>query len=355
MLADLTTHVIGVDTHRDTHTFATLESKTGGVLRVDTVPADQSGYELLLIAAEAHCSTTQRAWAVEGTGSYGAGLTACLQARGEWVIEVERPSRNPRRDGRKSDDIDAVRAARDVLGREVFAQPRSRGDREALRLVVGLRDSAVITRTSTINQLKAIIVGAPEPIRAKLRHTHSPFALRTACLALRAGRNDDYEARTTIDALHQLARRIRALDVEIKAHDKSLGEMTTRICPKLLEETGVGPVTAAGIYLGWSHAGRCRNESAFAMLAGAAPLEASSGRIHRHRLNRGGDRQLNRALHTVVVSRAKCDDRTKTYVERRIASGKTKKEAYRCLTRYLARHFYRLLESTAAEEHSPRT
>ena len=343
-LAELVSHVIGVDTHKDTHTAAVVTAATGGAERTEKVFANRDGYEALLELADGYAEAADRVWAIEGTGSYGAGLAEFLSRRGEWVIEVDRPTRPAQRDGAKSDPLDAVRAAREALGREKWASPRARGVREAMRVLVATREGAVRDRTRATNQLKAMIVSAPDELRDRLRDRDGKD-LVDRCAKLRdvATRPTDYAA--TVAALRRLAKRIQHLNTEIKEHDRDLRQLTKQHCPQLLDELGVGPIVAAQIYIAWSHTGRCRNEAAFANLAGTAPIQASSGKVVRHRLNRGGDRQLNRALHTVVLSRVRCDDETKAYIKQRIADGKTEREARRCLKRYIGRHFYRLLEN----------
>ncbi len=354
MLAELVGHVVGVDTHKDTHTAAVVASATGGVAGTETAHANTAGYEALVEFADLHSDATDRAWAIEGTGSYGAGLAHFLAARGEWVLEVDRPTRPAQRDGAKSDALDAVRAAREVLGRTKLAQPRARGEREALRCLLVTREGAVRDRTRATNQLKAMIVSAPEELRAKLRGLNGT-ALIGACRRLRrpTGRPTDHVA--TVAALRRLAARIEHLDNEIAEHDTDIKALTKAVCPQLLDELGVGPLSAAQAYISWSHPGRCRSEAAYANLAGVAPIEASSGQVVRHRLNRGGDRHLNRALHMVIITRYRCDPITKAYIAGRLADGKSHREARRCLKRYVARHLYRLLEAgpTTTQERTP--
>jgi transposase len=342
-LHELVSYVVGVDTHKDTHTAAVVRAVTGGEEASETVPANRDGYESLVELADSYTDATQRAWAIEGTGSYGAGLAEFLSARGEWVIEVDRPTRPAQRDGAKSDSLDAARAACEVLNREKWATPRARGEREAMRVLVTTREGAVRDRTRATNQLKAMIVSTDDGLRSRLRdHDGTDLVNRCARLRQNTDRPADYQA--TVSALRRLAQRIQHLDTEIKDHDRDLKRLTTEHCPQLVAEFGVGPIVAAQTYIAWSHPGRCRNEAAFANLAGVAPIEASSGKVIRRRLNRGGDRQLNRALHTVVLSRARSDETTQAYIQRRQTEGKSVREARRCLKRYLARHFYRLLE-----------
>jgi transposase len=342
-LEDLVTHVVGVDTHKETHTGAVVTATTGGFERIEEVVANRDGYEALLELADGYGDACDRAWAIEGTGSYGAGLAEFLKRRGEWVIEIDRPTRAAQRDGAKSDPLDAVRAAREALSRNKWAEPRARGEREAMRVLVTTREGAVRDRTRATNQLKAMIVSAPDDLRFKLRDHNRP-ALVDTCARLRrnTSRGEDYNA--TVAALARLAKRIQSLNREIKDHDRDINKLTEQHCPQLLAEFGVGPIVAAQTYIAWSHPGRCRDEAAFANLAGTAPIAASSGKTVRYRLNRGGDRQLNRALHTVVLARARSDEPTQLYIKQRLADGKTEREARRCLKRYIGRRFYRLLE-----------
>jgi transposase len=350
LLAELVAHVIGVDTHKDTHTAAVVASTTGGVEDIEIAPAAADGYEALVEFADLYSSADTRAWAIEGTGSYGAGLAAFLEARGEWVIEVDRPKRPAQRNGAKSDELDAVRAAREALGRDKLAQPRARGDREALRCLLVTREGAVRDRTRAINQLKAMVVSAPDGLRTKLRGVNGA-RLVTACRRLRQVAVSASDQQATTACLHRLAVRIHQLETEIKQHDRDIDRLTATVCPQLLAEVGVGPISAAQAYVSWSHPGRCRSEAAYANLGGTAPIEASSGQVVRHRLNRGGDRSLNRAIHMIVITRYRCDPTTKAYIQRRVADGKSQREARRCLKRYVARHLYRLLEAGPDQHH----
>jgi transposase len=343
-LQEMVSHVIGVDTHRDTHTAGAIEAVTGADLALIEVRTNRDGFEELIEFADQFAAAEDRAWAIEGTGSYGAGLAEFLSHRGELVIEVDRPTRPARRNGSKSDPLDAVRAAREALARDTWAQPRARGHREAMRAIATTRSSAVRDRTRAINQLKAMVVSAPEDLRDQLRDLTRP-QLIDRCTRLRDRPAQSWDHRCTATALRRLARRIQHLNEEIADHDRDLEALTREHCPQLLAEAGIGPVTAAQIYIAWSHPGRCRNEAAFASLAGTAPIEASSGQITRHRLNRGGDRQLNRALHTIVLTRTRHHPETQTYIARRATENKTSRDARRCLKRYLARRLFRLLEN----------
>jgi transposase len=288
LLADQVDGVVGVDTHRDTLTAAAVTA-VGGLLGQVTVAADGVGYRRLLEFARAHVPG-RRCFAVEGAGSYGAGLTRMLVDRGEWVVEVDRPSRPARRGG-KSDALDAVRAAREALAQQRPAAPRRRGDREALRVLLATRQGAVTARTCALNQLKALIVAAPEELRAELRGRRTSIQV-TYCAGLRDRAARSLEQRVTVRALRSTAHRVQALAAEAIALEVEITRLVRAVAPWLLELPGMGPISAAQVLVSWSHAGRLRSEAAFAALAGASPSPASSGQVTRHRLNRGGDRRL---------------------------------------------------------------
>jgi hypothetical protein len=294
-----------------------------------------------------HHAGGRRAWAIESSGSYGAGLAAFLLGHGEWVLEVERPVRAARRNGAKSDALDAVRAGREALSRKHLAQPRQRGDREALRVLLLTRRKTIRARTREINQLKALVVCSREELRHQLRNLSTP-KLVDRCATMRTSARQPAEPRATVIALRMTARRILSLTSEAEELRDEIAALVETNVPELLEETGVGPISAAQLFCSWSHPKRVRSESAFAMLAGSAPIPASSGQTIRHRLNQSGDRNLNCALHTIVLSRLHTDSETRAYAERRLAEGKTMREIKRCLKRYLARRLYRILETTGS-------
>jgi transposase len=341
MLAEHIDGVIGVDTHRDTLTAAAV-TNLGGVLAQATTSADAAGYRRLLGFARVQVPG-RRCWAVEGAGSFGAGLTAVLQQSGERVVEVGRPKRPASRSGAKSDALDAVRAAREALGQDQLATPRRRGEREALRVLLTTRRCATLARVAAIGQLKALIVGAPEELRAELRG--QPTSRQIACCAsLRERPTRSLEHRATVRALRATAQRIQLLAAEADQLQAELTSLVQAVAPWLLEVPGVGPLSAAQLLVSWSHAGRFRSEAAFAALAGTSPIPASSGQVTRYRLNRGGDRQLNRALHTILLVRLRTDPDTRAYMARRTAEGKSRRDAKRCLRRVIARQLFRLLE-----------
>ena len=343
MLAEQTDYVIGVDTHRDRHSAAILAS-SGGLVDETSARADRLGYAMLLSWAYGQAAG-QRVWAVEGSGSYGAGLVAFLDQRGERVFEIGRRVRRNGPARAKSDRLDAIEAAREALTQPRHAAPRASGERDALRVLVNTREGAVLARTAAINQLRALIVAAPEPLRASLRGLTSA-ELVTRCARLRP-RARETGTRATALALRSRARRISMLTIEARQLRREIAQLVETNAPELLAEPGVGPISAARILIAWSHRGRFRSEAAFAMLAGASPIPASSGQTIRHRLNRGGDRQLNRALHTIALSRRTTHRPTRAYIERRLHEGKTARDINRCLKRYLARRLFRLLEASA--------
>ena len=340
MLADQVDYVVGVDTHRDQHVLAVVAAPTGAVVAQRPVRASARGYAEAVRFAAQHAPAV-RVWAVEGAGHYGAGLARYLSGRGETVVEAGRGPRNERRLQGKDDPLDAVRAARTVLASETLALPRTGQRREALRLLLVARSSAVDVRRQALVQLRAVIVTAPDQLREELRGMPLQRLIQRCSRMRRSSLRAPDELATTL-VLRSLARRAQAaaaeLESEILAHVRALA-------PELLNEPGVGPIVAAQLIVAWSHPGRVRSEAAFARLAGVAPIPASSGQTIRHRLSRGGDRQLNRALHTVILHRRQHDPATKAYIARRISEGKSRRDAVRLLKRYLARHLYRVLNN----------
>jgi transposase len=349
MLADHYDYVIGGDPDRDTIDLAVVDTRTGGVQAHTTETADGTGYQRLLDWG-AERAPGRRVWALEGTASFAAGFVTCLINAGEDVVEVGGVKRAR---GSKNDRIDAVRAARHALSTEHQATPRARGLREAIRLVSNTRHALLASRTKAINELKSAIVTAPEHLRAGLRGVS--LARQLDCVeALALPASPSVEHRVTVLALRSITARIRFLSAQISELDPELLTLIKAhpAGPTLLSEPGVGPVVAAQLLVSWSHRGRVRNEAAFAALAGVAPLEASSGQRSRHRLNRGGDRDLNRALHTVAITRLRCHPETISYETRRTAEGKTHRDIRRSIKRALARRLYRRIQ-TATEPTAP--
>lgn len=325
------TVAIGVDTHKHVHVAVALD-RFGAQLGSREVATTESGYRALLCWA---VELGLPAFAVEGCGSYGAGLVRFLELAGVTVWECERPRRRERRRG-KSDLIDAALAARRLLSGDGLCVPRGGGRREELRLLLLERRSAIQARTAALNQLSALVVTAPEPLRVRLSR-FSGERLARAAARLRPG------ADVGIAVLQRLGRRAERLSHEVLEVDGRLLEILTEVAPTLLEECGVGPVCAAQLLVSSGDPKRMASEASFAALAGTNPLDASSGQQRRHRLNRGGDRQLNRALHVIALARIHHHAETTAYYQRLLTTGKTAREARRCIKRALARYFYRRL------------
>jgi len=345
MLADGLDYVIGVDSHRDRHALAVVGAAAGAQVLAAEVGADAPGYREALALAQVQAAG-RRVWAIEGTGCYGRGLARFLLAQGEVVLEVERPRREGRGGRLKSDALDALRAARLVVGEQPLAKPRRGGAREALRCLLVTRESAINARRVALNQLRGLLVTCPEPLRGELRQL-TRARLLARCRRFRLQKQREPELAGTLLALRLLAVRIEALALEERTLRREILARVEALAPTLLEKPGVGPISAAQLLVSWSHRGRVKSESAFARLAGAAPIPASSGRVSRYRLDRGGDRKLNRALHQIVLSRRRYDPATATYIQRRLHEGKSEREAIRSLKRYLARQLFRELERTA--------
>jgi transposase len=341
MLADQLDYIVGVDPHRDTHAVAIVHVVSGAVVAEATVLANGDGYAKALRLVEEH-APGRRAFAIEGTGSYGLGLTRFLIGRGERVLEVGR-LRRERRSGGKTDALDAVRAARSALATGRPSTPRAGGERQALQALVAAREGAVNAKRAGLCQLRDLLVTTPEPLRSELRPlTRARLLQRLA--ATRPHGRQDAELRGSLLALRSIARRLLQLTADERELAREIEAITRRLAPHLLDQPGVGPHAAAQLVLSWSHQGRIISEAAFARLAGAAPIPASSGQTVRYRLDRSGDRKLNRALHQILVTRKRTHPPTIAYIERRLQEGKTRREANRCLKRYLARSLYRLLE-----------
>jgi transposase len=298
MVAELVDYVVGVDTHRDEHTLALVEAASGAVVAERTVSTDGRGYAQALRFAQEQAQGA-RAWALGGAGHYGAGLARYLSKRGETVLEVGRSARSERRLRGKDDRLDAVRAARSALSNELLPWPRSGERREALRLLLVARRSAVDVRREALVQVRSVIVTAPDQLREQLRGLPVGRLLER-CRRLRRSRSAAPDELATRLVLRSLARRIEAATFEAVELEREILALVRALAPQLLEEPGVGPIVAAQLLVAWSHRGRLRSQAAFARLAGVAPLPASSGQTRRHRLSRGGDRQLNRAPHTIV-------------------------------------------------------
>jgi len=337
-----TTRVIGgVDTHGATHHAAVILT-SGRHLADREFPATASGYADLLawLAGFGRLAAV----GVEGTGSYGAALARHLRVAGVTVIEVDRPDRKDRRKRGKSDPLDAYRAAEAVLsGRAAVVPKAGDGIVEAIRALHTIRASAVKARRVAICQLRALLVTGPAALREQLTGLRAP-ALTAACARLQPGPDLASPDAATRCALAHLARRWQQLTAEITILDAQIKPLVTAAAPVLLALHGVGPETAAQLLItAGDKPERLRSEAAFAALCGVSPVPASSGRTRRHRLNRGGDRQANRALQVIAVARLRTDPETRAYHDRRAAEQLSDREITRCLKRYIARQIYRAL------------
>lgn len=334
--------VLGLDTHADTHTAVVID-EVGRVLGTLTIGTTPAGFGRLVRWARS-LGDLRRA-GVEGTGAYGAGVARFLTAQGVTVIEVDRPNRQRRRKRGKSDPTDAEAAARSVLAGEATTTPKARvGIVESIRVLRVARKGAVKARTQAGNQLKDLVLTAPDDLRAQLR------PLSTKQRAARAARfrvdTSADPAAATKRAMRHIARRYQALSDEIGQLDHDLAALVGAAAPRILARPGVG-VDVAGQLLvtAGDNAERLRSEASLAALCGASPVEASSGKITRHRLNRGGDRHANNALWTIAFNRLRCHPDTRAYAERRTKQGKSNRDILRCLKRYIARELYPLLLS----------
>jgi transposase len=333
----------GVDTHADTHVAAALDP-IGGLLGVREFPATLAGYACLLDWLGGF--GTVCLVGIEGTGSYGAGLARHVTTAGIRVVEVDRSDRQDRRRQGKSDPLDAVSAARAAQSGRARGAPKGRdGSVEAIRALMVTRRSAAGERTQTINQARALILTGPDDLRARFaKHTPAALVAELASLRPRPGSTVGYAARI---ALRELGRRAVFLDSQLGRPGELIAPLVSEHAPGLLALYGIGPHTAALLLIAaGDHPGRLRSEAAWAHLCAAAPIPASSGKVTRHRLNPGGDRQANHALWRIVFTRMGSDPATRAYVQRRTSEGKSKAEITRCLKRYVAREVYPHLRPT---------
>jgi transposase len=334
----------GVDTHAEFHVAAAVDAN-GGVLGIETFDASTGGYRSLVrwFAAFGHLDVV----GVEGTGSYGAGLARHLLGKGINVVEVDRPNRQARHRKGKSDAVDAIAAARAALTGTATGLPKSRdGNIEAIRVLTVARRSAGYEWNEIVNQMRQICFTAPDEIRARFEDTSPITFVRTAA-ALRPRRSSgDIVRFTTLATLRELGRRALFLRDQRLRLDREMRPLIRQTAPDLLNIYGVGFDTAAKLLIAaGDNPHRIRSEAAWAHLCGVAPILASSGKIQRHRLNRGGNRQANSAIYRILLTRISHDQRTKDYIARRTAEGKTMGEIARILKRYIAREVYKALQT----------
>jgi transposase len=335
----------GVDTHVDVHVAAAVDH-VGGVLGIESFRTTRSGYRQLLSWLGSFGELTLVG--VEGTGSYGVGLSRYLGNAGIDVVEVDRPNRQTRHRKGKSDPVDAVGAARAALSGQATGLPKTRdGNVEAIRVLMIARRSAVDTRIETLNQLRHVVFCATPEIRAKFTGL-TAIALANKASSLRPRHGDDPVRYTTLITIRALGQRVQYLREETKRLNRLLRPLIRDTAPGLLDVFGVGFDTAAKLLVAaGDNPERIRNEAAFAHLCGVAPIPASSGKTIRHRLNRGGNRQANSALYHIVITRMRHDPATRAYVARRLGEGKTMGEIARILKRYAARQVFKHLPRPA--------
>lgn len=351
IVADLFRFVVGVDTHAATHTYTILEA-SGRLVDQQQFPTSPAGLARAIdwIARRTEGDLDATLVAAEGTGTYGAVLAGHLAASGYRVVEAPTPRRD--RASGKNDAMDSLAAARSTLSMRTdrLRDRRGGGDqhtarvRTALQVLLTAREQANTERTRAVNALTALVRTHDLGLDARR-------ALTTPQIATISGwrrRAEPIDLATARTQATRLAARILDLDSELSDNTNQIKTLVQDQAPVLLEQPGVGPVTAAIILTTWSHPGRVRSEAAFAQIAGTAPLSASSGNTQRHRLNRGGDRRLNRALHTIALTRMRCDPATRAYTKRRRSEGKTTREIRRILKRYITRQLYRTLNTSIA-------
>ena len=334
--------LVGVDTHAATHTVAVIDAVTGAEIDRETFPVTTAGLHRVVDWAARRAGGAATLFVVEGVGSYGAGLARVVTARGFEVVEPSTMSKAQFRGHGKSDPLDATRIARSVQGVEIslLRRPRAEGVREALRVLTVAREEMAGESTRAINSLTALLRTVGLGIDARHALT-GPDIDTVARWRARAG--EPIAVATARAEAVRLASRVLALRDELAANRAALDALVAEQAPQLLDMVGVGAVVAATVLVAWSHPGRVRSEAAMASLAGTCPIPASSGNTVRHRLNRGGDRRLNRVIHTVALVRMRCDPQTRTYVAKRTAQGLTKREIMRCLKRYITRQLFRAL------------
>lgn len=339
----MTQQVIGgVDTHGLTHHAAVIDAVLGRQLGDKEFPATSAGYRALAAWLAGHGQVV--AVGMEGTGAYGAGLARHLAGVGLTVVEVDRPDRRMRRVKGKTDPIDAYVAAGAVASGRATGSPKSgTGTVEAIRMLRVARASAVKARTQAMNQIRMLLVTVPAPLREQVGGLPTAALIRTLA-RLRPAADLQISVNAAKFSLRRLARRYQMLDEEIDELDAQLAPLVAATAPALLDLFGVGTEVAGQLLItAGDNPERMRSEAAFARLTGAAPLPASSGRTQRHRLNRGGDRQANHALHRIALVRMRWHEPTRAYVARRTSEGLSKMEILRCLKRFIAREVFRAL------------
>lgn len=338
------TNVVGVDTHARTNTYAILTAATGYLVDTATFPTSPPGLKRAITWIDRRSEPGRTLVAIEGTNSYGAGLTRALRATELDICEVRPPRRISRAGHGKSDDIDALVAARTVLSEDVAAllEPRAEGSREALRILLNARDAMERQSTADRLMLTSMLRTMDLGIDARTALTNEQVLQVSRWRTLR---DDDLSTKIARAEAKRLATAVVQFQAHLAANHQQLQDVVGTMAAGLMDLPGVGPISAARVIVSYSHHGRVRSEAAFAALAGVNPIPASSGNTTRHRLNRHGDRQLNKALHTIARTRMQFDTGTKEYVERRTIEGKTLREIRRCIKRFIARQLFRKLQT----------
>lgn len=346
IVADHYRFVVGVDTHAATHTYAIIESPSGRQLGTETFPTTTAGLNRAAawVGRRTGGDIDGVLISAEGTGSYGAVMAEVMSETGYRVVEAPAPSAKRLRGVGKTDTLDAITAARSTLVMDVNRlRDRRAGELQtALKVLTVAREQMNADRLRSINALTALLrthalgVDARKALTLTQIRAVAVWRRRDESLSLSVAR---------ADAVRH-AKRIVDVDGDLKSNREQVTTLISDHAPVLLDMTGIGAVTAAMIMTVWSHPGRIRSEAALAQIAGTCPIPASSGNTTRHRLNRGGDRQLNRAINTIVLTRMRMDPATRAYVERRTAQGRTKKEITRCLKRYVTRQIHRTLTAS---------
>ncbi|ATG52360.1 IS110 family transposase [Brachybacterium vulturis] len=350
IVADVHPYVIGVDTHSRTHTYAILAADTGALLHSREFPTTGPGLDRAIAWASRRTDgDLGTLWVIEGCAAYGAQLTSRVTGTGYVVVEAPRMDKRAQAPAGKSDPLDAQQIARSTLPLAIdhLRHPRAfEGIRSALQILLTARDHMTRERTAAINALTALLRTQDLGIDARRSLTKAQLETMTAWRE----RREDIALAVARRYARDRARQIRDLGQRIKANERELRDLVGS-CPAaaLTEETGFGPVNAAVCYVAWSHPGRVRDEAAFASLAGVSPLPAASGKTNKHRLNRYGDRQLNRALYSVILNRSQHDQRTRDYIATHVDERHSTRDVRRILKRYLARHVYRLLNQAARQ------
>jgi transposase len=338
----------GVDTHKDLHVAAAVDEHDR-VLGCQSFATTRHGYKLML--AWMRTFGPLRRVGVEATGTYGAGLLRYLQKAGVEVLEVTTPDRQDRRKRGKNDDLDAQNAAHAAFAGKRTVTPKSRdGMIEALRVLKACRKTAVAARRVALQMIHNTVVSAPDELRDTARALTRMELIRT----LAAWRPDMTDYRNVTSAyritLRSLARRYLELHDEIADLDDMIRAIVDELAPDLVERNAIGHESAAQLLLtAGDNVERLHSEAAFAALCGVSPVPASSGKTTRHRLNRGGDRAANSALHIIAIGRLRTDPKTKAYIAKRVAEGHSKLEAIRCLKRYIAREVFSLIRKRSRE------